>query len=108
MSLFDKNVRFTSNKHSKKGMMALVLGMISLISFFFAAVITIGDAQGSATRMGGVGFIAMIISISSVVTGTLAIQEKDVFPMLPRAGFVVSILSLIAWGGVIYVGIFGI
>ncbi len=108
MSLFSKKVIFTSNRHSKKGMMALILGLISLISFFFAAVITIGDKAGSATRMGGVGFVAMIISIASVVTGVVAVQERDVFPILPRAGVIICILSFRIWGGVIYFGAVGI
>ena len=88
--------------------MALIFGMMSLISFFLAAAVSIKDAAGMASRMGGVGLIAMIFALTGLVLGILALQENDVFPVLPRTGFAISLISLLLWAGVIYVGITGI
>lgn len=108
MALFEKRYRFTSNKHSTKGMMALFFGMMSLISFLLATVITIGNKAETADRMGAAGFLAIIFSFIGLGLGSTALTEADVFPILPRLGFAVSIISLILWGGIIYVGFAGL
>ena len=108
MALFEKRYRFTSNKHSTKGMMALFFGMMSLISFLLATVITIGNNAEIADRMGAAGFLAIIFSFIGLGLGSTALTEADVFPILPRLGFAVSLISLILWGGIIYVGFAGL
>lgn len=104
MAVFEKRYRFTSNQHSKKGMMALIFGMISLISFFLAVLISIRDASGMSLRMGGVGFFASLFGLNGMILGIIALKEPDVFPVLPRAGFAVSLISVLLWLGVLYIG----
>ena len=88
--------------------MALIFGMMSFISFILANVISIRSAAELASRMGGAGLIAMIFALTGLVLGILALQESDVFPFLPRIGFAISLISLILWICVIYIGIVGI
>ena len=104
MAIFEKRYVFTSNRHSKKGMMAFVFGMISLISFFLAAGISIAE-EAKTDRMGGVGFFASIYAFAGVILGVAALRENDVFPLLPRLGFVISVIAFLLWTGVVYVGI---
>lgn len=104
MAIFEKRYVFTSNRHSKKGMMAFVFGMISLISFFLAAGISIAE-EAKTARMGGAGFFAAIFAFVGVILGLMALQESDVFPLLPRLGFAVSVIAFLLWVGVVYVGI---
>ena len=108
MSIFEKKYRWTSNRHSQRGMMALIFGMISLISFFLAAMISIRSKGGMAERMGGAGIFALIFGIVGLVLGMMALQEPDVFPILPRTGFGVSVTAVILWLTVVYIGIVGI
>ena len=89
-------------------MMALIFGMMSLISFFLATAISIKNVSEMASRMGGVGLLSMILALAGLVLGILALRENDVFPLLPRSGFAISLISLIIWICVIYVGIVGI
>ena len=108
MSIFEKRYIFTSNRHSKTGMMALMFGMMSLISFFLAVFFSIRNADEMVERMGGVGLLAMIFAFAGLVLGLMALSESDVFRILPRTGFAISVISLLLWSGVIFVGIFGI
>ncbi|MCR5748004.1 MAG: hypothetical protein K6G03_09875 [Lachnospiraceae bacterium] len=108
MALFEKKFRFTSNKHSTKGLMALVFGTMSMVSFFLAVIITIGDKVQYAERMGSAGFLALIFSFIGIANGSSALSETDVFPVLPRVGFAVALISLLLWGGIIYVGFAGL
>lgn len=107
MSIFEKKYRFTSNRHSRRGMMAFIFGMISLISFFLAAVISIRSEGGMTDRMGGAGLFALIFGLVGLVLGTMSLQEPDVFPILPRVGFGVSVTAVILWLAVVYIGIVG-
>ena len=76
-------------------MMAFMFGMMALISFFLAVVFCIKDVDAMASRMGGAGLLAMVFAFV-------------VFPMLPRVGFAVSVISMLLWALVIYIGITGI
>ena len=88
--------------------MALIFGMMSLISFFLATAISIKNVSEMASRMGGVGLLSMILALAGLVLGILALRENDVFPLLPRGGFAISLISLIIWICVIYIGVVGI
>ncbi|MBQ9443743.1 MAG: hypothetical protein IJU43_05545 [Lachnospiraceae bacterium] len=107
MAIFEKKYRFTSNRHSKRGLMSLLFGLISVISFFVANILTIRNMTSMATRMGGVGFIASIFGIVSLVLGLSATSEPDVFPILPRWGLCMGLAAVLLWGGIVYVGILG-
>ncbi len=105
MAIFDKKYRFTSNRHSLKGMMALIFGMISLISFFLAAMISIKNADEMADRMGGAGLFAFIFGMAGLITGIAAVNEPDVFPILPRVGFATALIAVLLWTGVVCAGV---
>ena len=108
MSVFEKKYRFTSSRHSKKGMMALIFGMISLISLFLAVALTIRDAEGIGERMGGSGFFAFVFGMAGLLLGLAAMQENDVFQVMPRTGFSIALAAVLLWIGVVCAGIFGI
>ena len=104
MAIFEKKYRFTSNRHSRRGMLALIFGGISLVSFFLANVITIRNTEQMAERMGGAGFFATVFGIVGMVLGLISLKEEDVFPILPRIGFAVSLISVLLWGFLVYIG----
>lgn len=89
-------------------MMAFMFGMMSLISFFLAVIFSIRDVERMASRMGGVGLIAMVFAVVGVVLGIMSLRETDVFRIMPRTAFAVSLISLLLWAGVIYIGAVGI
>ena len=105
MAIFDKKYRFTSNRHSMKGMMAFIFVMISLISFFLAAMVSIKNAAEMADRMGGAGLFAFIFGMTGLVLGIAALKEPDVFRILPRTGFAVALIAVLLWTGIICAGV---
>ena len=99
---------FTSSSQSSKGIMSSVCGVISLVAFIFV-MMNVLKAGGSATpRQGAVGFVSCLFSVTGTVLGIMSLVEPDKFRLFPRLGFTTSLLSLIAWGGIIYAGIAGI
>ena len=106
--MFEKKYRFTSNRHSTKGLMALIFGMMSLVSFFLAVSLTVANKAENASRMGAAGFLAMVFGFVGIALGSTALGESDVFPILPRLGFAIAVIAVLCWGGIIYVGFAGI
>ena len=105
MAIFDRKYRFTSSRHSLKGMMAFIFGMISLISFFLAAMITIKDTDDMGDRMGAAGLFAFIFGMTGLVLGIASLKEPDVFRILPRTGFTVALMAVLLWTGVVCAGV---
>ena len=99
---------FTSRSRSDRGIMSSVCGGISFVSFIAAMLRVIRDGGQAASRFGAVGFVSCFFCVAGLVLGIMALTEKDKFMFFPRLGFVLSLLSGIAWGGILYAGIAGI
>ena len=99
---------FTSSKPSEKGMMASLLGGLSLLMFIsiIQAVLKAGGITGS--RMGAIGFMSCLFSVAGIVIGIISLFERDTYRFFPRLGTVLSATMIIVWGGILYAGfIFG-
>ncbi len=99
---------FTSRNQSSKGIMSSVCGLISLISFIVVVMAVLKAGGSTGPRQGAVGFVSCLFSVAGTVLGIMSILEPDKFRFFPRFGLTTSLLSLIAWGGIIYAGIAGI
>lgn len=88
--------------------MSSVCGMISLLGLAVSMIIVIRDGGQAVERMGAAGFVAFLFCIAGLILGGIALAEKDKFEFFPRLGFILSLISSIAWGGILYVGFFGV
>ncbi|MCR5626376.1 MAG: DUF6142 family protein [Lachnospiraceae bacterium] len=105
---FGRKYLFTSNSRSDKGIMASVFALISLVAFFASVYMVLKAGGEVPDRLGAVGFVSCIFSLAGLVTGVMALIEKDTFRFFPRFGFGGSLASLLLWGGVIYIGKVGL
>ncbi len=101
---FKRRYLFTSNSRSEKGIMSTVCGLISLISFSVALYLVLKAGGSTGDRLGAVGFVSCLFSVAGLVLGIISLVEKDTFRFFPRFGFTLSMISIIAWGGIIYAG----
>ncbi len=85
--------------------MALVFGMISLISFFIATTVSVRTSAAMVDRMAGAGMFAFIFGTVGLMLGVSAIKEPDVFPILPKLGFAVALIAVLLWFAVLYLGV---
>ena len=84
--------------------MSTVCGLISLISFSITLYMVLKAGGNTGDRLGAVGFVACLFALAGLVLGIISLAEKDTFRFFPRCGFILSLLSIIAWGGIIYAG----
>ncbi len=91
-----KGYKFTNKTQSKRAIMSLILGIISLISLF-AAIWRTFRAGGQATvGYGFTGLLATLFSLTGLVLAILPIYEKKYYYLIPILGVVVNVLAL-AW-----------
>lgn len=102
--IFKRKYLFTSNSRSDKGIIATVCALISLISFSITLYLVLKAGGNTGDRLGAVGFVACLFAVAGLVLGIISLVEKDTFRFFPRFGFALSVISLIAWGGIIYAG----
>ena len=82
---------FTNKKESKKGIMSAVLGIIALVSLFFAVYETFRN-QGQAL----------------VKYGIMSKMEEDRFYLFSYLGIILNLLAIAGIGFIIYAGVYGI
>ncbi len=104
--LGSREYRFTSKSRSDRGVMSSVCGTISLISLAVTVLKVIRDGGQAAERMGAAGFVSFLFCLAGLILGIISLMEKDKFLFFPRLGFILSLISGIAWGAVLYVGFF--
>lgn len=87
-----KRARFSDKKHSVKGIISLVIGIISLI---LTLVLFYLSAQASGNGGVLIGFIGVILLISTIVGIALGYQgykEKEIYYYPPVIGLVMNSL----------------
>ncbi|MGN1313440.1 MAG: DUF6142 family protein [Lachnospiraceae bacterium] len=103
-----KNYMFTNKKHSPKGIMSTILGIISLSSLLLAIFWTY-EAEGEAGgNMGTVGFIATCFAVTGMILGYMARREADRFPLFAWLGMLLNFLALAVISMILYAGAYGI
>jgi len=101
---FKRKYLFTSKKTSYKGIASAISGGISLVSFLVCLSVVLKAGGNADARLGAVGFLSCLFSLAGVITGMVSLSEKETFRLFPWLGTVLSLITLILWGGVIYVG----
>lgn len=92
-----KGYIFTNKRHSDRGIMATILGIISLVSLgivLFQAYRNDGEA---AVNYGFTGLLAMLFSLVGLVLGIVTVRDKSYYRLFPVLGV---LLNLAALGGI--------
>ncbi|MBR5596132.1 MAG: hypothetical protein IKW30_01845 [Lachnospiraceae bacterium] len=103
-----RRYRFTNKKHPEKGIMSVILGIISLVSIWIAVYQTFLARGEAATNMGVVGLTITIFSVIGLVLGYIAKKEQDKFMFFPYLGMVLNVLALAGISVILYAGAYGI
>ncbi len=100
-----KGYIFTNKKHSNRGAMATILGIISLVSLgivVFRAYLSGGEA---AVGFGFTGVLALIFSLVGLCLGVVTVREKDYYRLFPVLGIILNLLSLCILSLILYAGV---
>ena len=99
---------FTNKKESKKGIMSAVLGIIALVSLFFAVYETFRNQGQALVKYGVAALFALLFALAGIVLGIMSKMEEDRFYLFSYLGIILTLLAIAGIGFIIYAGVYGI
>lgn len=102
-----RNHRPYDIKHSVDGIVACVLGAISVVLVLGETIMTI-RAEGQAGGMAGfMGLSAFLLAIVGLVFAIVSWKDEETMDVFKRAGTLLNTIMVIVNLGIILLGIFG-
>ncbi len=99
-----KSFMFTNKEHTLKGIMATILGMISITSLGYIIVNSYRNDGQVPLQYGAVAFLTMLFAFAGIVLGVLSKSERDKFYFFSYLGIVLNVLVLAALSVILYAG----
>ena len=94
--------RFTEKTHSKRGVAALFL---SIISIGILAVVSSFDSRGNGSMyLGSAGVTSMLIGICALVLAVKSLGEENSFKLFPYLSTLCSLLITGIWVALYVIG----
>lgn len=95
-----KRYKFTEKKHSKRGIAAVVIATISIVVFLVYIMMSYRSQSGISLYMASGGVLAMVASVFNLILVINGMREENSFQLFPRLGLLLTIVSLVLWGGI--------
>ncbi len=95
---------FSNKEHTLKGIMATILGVISLASIGYIVFDSYRSAGEVPLQYGAVAFLVMIFAFAGIVLGVISKSEPDKFYFFSYLGIVLNMLVLAALSVILYAG----
>ena len=86
-----RKYKFTEKTLSKRGITALVLALLSLVSFVVMVVLAFRSAGNLSI------YIACFAALAAVILAIISLKEENSFRSIPYAATFLSIFSLLIW-----------
>ncbi len=99
-----KSFMFTNKEHTLKGIMATILGMISIASLGYIIVNSYRNDGQVPLQYGAVAFLTMLFAFAGIVLGVLSKSERDKFYFFSYLGIVLNVVVLAALSVILYAG----
>ncbi len=99
-----KGYIFTNKNHPLKSIMAVILGILSIVTLVTAVYLSYQQGGISSVRYGAAGLLAVVFMMAGMGLSLYSMTERDTFKLFPILGIVLNtvaicILSLILYAG---------
>jgi len=99
------NIKFKGREHSKKGILSMMLGLLSLITFIVISFISGYNKGMGGIWLGVIGLICAACSVFGFILSTKSFKEKDIYLTAPIIGIGLNGVMLIVYFCLYIVGI---
>ncbi len=99
-----KNYMFSSKKHSLKGIISLLLGMVAVIILIAAIYISYIQKGKTGFYIGIVGLLTIIIAVTGLIIGIRSFFEEDKYYLTSKIGTGINSILLLYWMYIIISG----
>ena len=101
-----REIKLTTIKENENGIVALICGVISAISFLVLILVSFLRGGRAGAGIGLVGLFSMIFSIVGLVYGALNVKNGDRTWILTKAGFFVNVVFVVVWSVILVFGLY--
>lgn len=84
--------------------MAVILGIISLVSMGIVIFLTYQKGGEAPNGFGVTGLLAAVFSLIGLVLGITTLREQNYYRLFPVLGVILNVISLAGIGLILYVG----
>ena len=107
-----RGYKFTNKRHSQMGIMSLVFGILSLVSFVLVVYLSYKSAGDVPNGYGVTGFLITIFGIvgiaglaynNNTVLAALDLRQKDCYKFFPGIGLILNLCALGGISGILYI-----
>lgn len=95
---------FTTKEHTLKGIMATILGVISLVTIGYVILDSYRSAGAVPQEYGAAAFLTMIFAFVGIILGVISKSERDKFYFFSYLGIVLNVLVLAVLSVILYAG----
>lgn len=99
---------FTNKKHTARGIMGSILGVISLVTLGYSIVISYWNRGDVPVQYGVAVFLAMIFAFAGVILGVVSKTERDRYYFFSYLSIVLNVLALAMVSMILYAGAYKI
>lgn len=99
-----KGYIFTNKRHSDRGIMSVILGVISLASLGAVVFLSYRSGGEAETGFGFTGVLALIFSLVGIVLGILTLRDKNYYRLFPVLGTLLNLAALAGISLILYAG----
>ncbi|MBR6390894.1 MAG: hypothetical protein IKS16_06080 [Lachnospiraceae bacterium] len=96
---------FSSHDQSDKGIMALILGVISALSLAYASVVSYIHQGEVPDKFGGALFVTFVFAVAGLILGGVARNEADKLRTVPTVAIALNGLVILALGFFLWIGL---
>lgn len=98
------NYTFTEKKHSRRGILALVLAILSVVLGIVMVAISFAHKGNGSVYLGSCGMLGLLLAMAALVLAVLSMREDKSYKLYPVAGLISGIIALGGWVAVYVVG----
>jgi hypothetical protein len=100
------NFKFSGRSHSVKGIISVILAVISLLSIISSSIISAISHGNGGIFLGMIGIVSLVISLVGFILGIKGSLEKEIYYMAPVIGMIMNGLLFLFYFVLYVVGIF--
>lgn len=98
--------KFTEKTHSKRGIRALGMALLSIIIGISVVVISFENAGNASVYVGSAGIFSLVLSFVALIFGIKSLGEEDSYKIFPGLGTFFSAVAFLGWLAVYVVGFY--
>lgn len=95
---------FTNKEHTQKGIMATILGVISLATLAYMVIMSYLTAGDVPRQYGAAALLSMIFAFVGILLGVVSKSERDKFYFFSYMGIGLNVLVLAVLSVILYAG----